>query len=128
MTCYLTKSNPSIWRTQEYLRSLGTNAPDWWSDVCKDAEPGDVLFIGISGKDAGIYAKATIRSHPHPDTPDLEFYVNPEDIHERLGADIDSDSFQNRVNRPILETRLMEIPELKRVAKWLHAQGARAAS
>ena len=124
MSCYLTKSNPNVWRTQEYLEGLGTNVPDWWSDVCKHTEPGDILFIGISGKNAGIYAKATVISRPRWDTPDHEFYVNPEDIKERLGADIDAGSFHNRVDRPILEARLTEIPQLRRVAKWLHVQGA----
>jgi hypothetical protein len=93
MSCYLTKSNPNI----EYLRGLEVNAPDWWSDVCRDTKPGDVLFIGISGTDAGIYARAIIISYPRWDTPDPEFYVNPKDIKERLGADIDTDSFQNLV-------------------------------
>jgi len=124
MSCYLTKSNPNVWKTQEYLTGSGTNVPDWWSDVCKHTEPGDILFIGISGINAGIYAKATVISRPRWDTPDHEFYVNPEDVKERLGADIDTGSFQNRVDRPILEARLTEIPELRRVAKWLHVQGA----
>ncbi len=120
MSCYLTKSNPNIWKTQEYLKGLGTNMPDWWSDVCKDTRLGDILFIGISGKDAGIYAKTTVISCPRWDTPDREFYVNPEDVEERLGADINADSFRNLV----LEARPTEIPELRRVAKWLHVQGA----
>ncbi len=94
--------------------------------MCKDTQPGDILFIGISGKDAGIYAKATVISCPRWDTPDREFYVNPEDIKERLGPNIDADSFRNLIleDRPILEARLTEIPELRRVAKWLHVQGA----
>lgn len=127
MNCYLTKSNPKIWKTLDYLKALDRNVPDWWSDVCKDAEPGDILFIGIAGKDAGIYAKATVISCLRWDTPDREFYVNPKDIKERLGADIDADSFRNLVleHQPILEARLTEIPELRRVAKWLHVQGAR---
>ena len=59
-------------------------------------------------------------------TPDREFYVNPEDMKKRLGADIDAGSFRNLVleARPIPEARLTEIPELRRVAKWLHVQGA----
>ncbi len=31
---------------------------------------------------------------------------------------------QNRIHRPILEHNLTIIPELKRIAKWLHLQGA----
>lgn len=88
--------------------------------MCTHTKPGDMLFIGISGKNAGIYAKATVISRPCWDTPDHEFYVNPEDIRERLGADIDAGSFHNRVDRPVLEARLNEIPQLRRVAKWLH--------
>ncbi len=84
MKYYLTKSNPNVWKTQEYLKGLGTNVPDWWSDVCKDAEPRDPLFIGVSGENAGIYGKATIISCPCFDTPDLEFYINPQDAKQRL--------------------------------------------
>jgi len=125
MSFYLTKSNPKIWKTQEYLRTLDMNVPDWWSDVCKDTNPGDILFIGISGPEAGIYARATVISRPRWDMPDREFYVKPEDTKERLGADIDPDSFRNLLleGRPILEARLCEIPELKRVARLLHVQG-----
>ncbi len=52
--------------------------------------------------------------------------MNPQDIKKRLGAYIDADSFRNLVfeDRTILEARLTEIPELRRVAKWLHVQGA----
>ncbi len=128
MKCYLTKSNPKKWRMLDYLRRMQLvtdELPDWWSDVCNDAEPGDTLFIGISGPDAGIYAKATIISTPYSDTPDDEFYVNPKDLVERLGAYIDIDSFRNLVDIPILESKLMEIPALRHVAKWLHVQGSR---
>lgn len=125
MRCYLSKSSPRIWKTREYLRGLDIDMPDWWSDVCKDVQPGDTLFIGVSGEEAGIYARATIVSRARPDTPDREFYVNPKDVKERLGADIDGNSFRNllREGRPILEDRLNAIPQLGRVARWLHVQG-----
>ena len=128
MKCYLTKADPNKWRMLDYLRKVQSGTielPDWWSEVCEDVEPGDTLFIGIEGPDGGIYAKATIISPPYSDTPDDEFYVNLEDLSERLGAYIDIKSFQNLIDRPILESKLMEIPALGRVAKWLHVEGSR---
>ena len=121
MKYYLTKANPNKWRLQDYLRSLGTDVPFWWSEVCEDAEPGDILYIGLSGDKAGIYGKATITSDPNPDTPDQEYAVPPGSAKERLGANIDS--FHNLVDHPILEATLRR-RSLERVADWLHIQGA----
>lgn len=122
MSSYLTKVNPNKWRLQDYLTSLGTDIPECWSDVCRDAKPGDALFIGLSGKEAGIYAKATITSRPYYDYFYEEFYVNLEDAKQkRLGASIDS--FQNKIDCPVFERDLLGIAELRRVARWLHVQG-----
>jgi hypothetical protein len=121
MAYYLTKSNPNKWRLKDYLKALDEGDPGWWSDVCKDAKPGDILFIGLSGGDAGIYAKANIISRPYLGIPDREYYINSKDVKQRLGVDVGS--FHNLVDRPILEHSLLKIKELNRVARWLHVQG-----
>lgn len=130
MSYLLTKSNPNKWRLKDYLRDLDTDDtewyPEWWSDVCKDTKPGDTLFIGVSGEEAGIYAKATIASLPCFRTIDEEYAVPPGSAKQRLGADIEIDSFRNLIIHPppVLESDLLRIPELKRIARWLHIQGA----
>ncbi len=126
MSYYLTKANPNKWMLLHFLKDLDKGAPSWWSDVCKDAKPGDTLFMGLSGeKEAGIYAKATIISDPKYNTPDQDYAIPPGSAKERLGADIDTDSFKNLIERPIMEKILEDVPELRPIARWLHAQGAR---
>ena len=120
MKCYLTKSNPNTFRLQDYLATSPTESR--WT-VCKDAKPGDILFIALAGEEAGIYATATLTSTPihGPEGPD--FWVSPEEAAKpRWRSNISLS--QNLIHSPILEQNLMAIPELKRVAKWLHLQGA----
>lgn len=120
MNHYLTKSNPNTFRLQDYLATSPTESR--WT-VCKDAKPGDSLFVGLAGKKAGIYAKATITSIPTFGGEDPDFWISPEEAAKpRWRADIEFS--ENRINRPILGKDLMAVPELKRIAKWLHRQGA----
>ena len=119
MNYYLTKSNPNTFRLQDYL---ATDPEESRWTVCKDAKPGDTLVIGLSGEEAGIYAVATITSNPilGPEEPD--FWVSPEEAAKpRYRANI---QFSHIRRRPIQEENLMRIPELKRVPKLLHRQGA----
>ncbi len=119
MNYYLTKSNPNTFRLQDYLAEDPRESR--WT-VCKDAEPGDTLFIGLSGEEAGIYAMATITSNPilGPEEPD--FWISPEEARKpRWRAEIE---FSLIRRYPILEQNLMAISELKRVSKLLHRQGA----
>ena len=122
MKYYLTKSNPNTFRLQDYLAHSPIPTESRWT-VCKDAKPGDTLFIGLAGEEAGIYAKATITLTPTKGGEDPDFWIYPEEARKpRWRAEIELS--QNRVNRPILEQNLMAIPELKRISKWLHLQGA----
>lgn len=119
MNYYLTKSNPDTFRLQDYL---ATDPEESRWTVCKDAEPGDTLFIGLSGEEAGIYAKATITSPPTYGGEDPDFWISPEEAKKpRWRAEIE---FSQIRRYPILEQNLMAISELKRMSKLLHRQGA----
>ena len=119
MNYYLTKSNPDTFRLQDYLATSPKESR--WT-VCKDAKPGDTLFIGLSGEEAGIYAKATITSSPTYGGEVPDFWVNPEEAKKpRWRAEI---LFSTIRRRPILEQNLAAISELKRASKLLHRQGA----
>ena len=120
MNYYLTKSNPNTFRLQDYLGMFPT-ASRW--TACKNAKPGDTLIIGLSGKKAGIYATAIITSTPTFGGEDPDCWINPEEAAKpRWRATIKFS--ENLIHHPILEQNLMAIPELKRMAKWLHFQGA----
>lgn len=54
---------------------------------------------------------------------DPDFWINSEEAAKpRWRANIKFS--ENLIHYPILEQNLMAIPELKRIAKWLHFQGA----
>jgi len=120
MNLYLTKSNPNTFRLQDFLSHYPREGR--WT-VCKDAKPGDTLFIGLAGEQAGIYATATITSTPIFAGEDPDFWISPEEAAKpRWRADIEFS--ENLVQSPIRAQNLAAIPELKRIAKWLHLQGA----
>ena len=120
MNCYLTKSNPNTFRLQDYLTTF---PPESRWTVCKDAKPGDTLFIGLAGEEAGIYATAIVTSRPIFAGEDPDFWILPEEARKpRWRANINLS--QNLIHCPLLEQALMAIPELKRVGKLLHRQGA----
>lgn len=123
MRYQLIKSNPNLYKLLDAL-NIYRNAADvgMWT-ACKDAKPGDTLFIGQAGEKAGIYARATVASTPTLETPDDEFWVNPAGVRKptwmsRLAA------FENFRHHPLLEQNLIVIPVLRRVSKLLHIQGA----
>ncbi|MCL0094918.1 EVE domain-containing protein [Dehalococcoidales bacterium] len=78
MNYYLTKSNPNTFRLQDYLQVISPTEESRWT-VCKDATPGDTLFIGLAGKEAGIYARATITSDPIFRGDDPDFWIDPKE-------------------------------------------------
>jgi len=120
MNYYLTKSNPNTFRLQDYLATCPTESR--WT-VCKDAKPGDTLFIALAGEEAGIYATATITSTPTPGPEGPDFWVSPEEAAKpRWRAEIEFS--RGWIRCPMLEENLVAIPELKRIAKLLHRQGA----
>ena len=120
MNYYLTKANQNTFRLQDYLATSPKKSR--WT-VCKDAKSGDTLYIGLAGEKAGIYATAIITSTPIFTGEDADFWISPEEAAKpRWRADIEL--LDNRVHSPILEQNLATIPELKRIAKWLHLQGA----
>jgi len=122
MSYYLTKSNPNIYKLQDAL-NFYRGIPDVNWTTCKDAKPGDILFIGQAGEEAGIYARAIIASTTTFEAPeDHPFFVNPKDA-RKLAWMAPLEPFEN-LRHPILEPNLLAIPELKRIAKWLHLQGA----
>ncbi len=117
MEYYLTKSNPNTFRLKDYLATHPTDSR--WT-ICKNAKAGDTLYIGLSGSEAGIYAKATVTLKPIFAGEDSDFWVSPEEAaKQRWRTDIEI----SQIRSPILERNLITIPELKRVAKWLHLQG-----
>ena len=120
MNYYLTKSNPNTFRLQDYL---ATDPEESRWTVCKDAKPGDTLVIGLSGEEAGIYATATITSPPTPGPESPDSWVSPKEAAKpRWRAEIKFS--RGQIRYPILEENLVAIPELKRIAKLLHRQGA----
>ena len=122
MSYYLTKSNPNIFRLQDYLKTVSPGEKSRWR-VCRKAKPGDTLFIGLAGKEAGIYAAATITSTPIARGGNPDLFISPEEAAKpRWRADIEFSI--NRVQCPIPEQALAAIPELKPIAEWLHRQGA----
>ena len=119
MNYYLTKSNPNTFRLQDYLAEDPKESR--WT-VCKDAKPGDTLFIGLSGKEAGIYATATITSSPTYGGEDPDFWISSEEARKpRWRAEI---KFSTIRSYPIPEQNPAAISELKRISKLLHRQGA----
>jgi len=119
MSYYLTKSKPDIFRLQPFLATSPEDAR--WT-VCKDAEIGDTLFIGLSGKEAGIYATAAIISLPTYGGEAPDFWEDRiEAAKPRWRAEIE---FRQILHSPLLVHSLAAAPELKRIARWLHIQGA----
>lgn len=120
MSYHLTKSNPSIYRLREaldYYRGVGDVS---WT-ICKNAKPGDILFIGQSGEEAGIYAKAIVADYPTEENVDDNFWVDPGGAGVRAWmAPIEG---LVPMKYPVLEPLLRKFPDLERVVKWLHRQG-----
>ncbi|MDO9333859.1 MAG: EVE domain-containing protein [Dehalococcoidales bacterium] len=121
MNYYVTKSNPYRYRLKDALEEYSRSAEVDWT-TCKNAKPGGILLIAASGKDAGIYAKATIVTEPIKDIPDDKYWVNPEDGAKKTWM-VEITSLQNLTKHPITERELRACPELVRLAEWLHIQG-----
>jgi len=124
MRYYLAKSNPNVYQIREALDYYRSVADVSWT-ICKDAKPGDILFIGQSGKEAGIYAKAIVTGDTFKAPYDFHFWLDPEEARKSAWfAPLESLVL---MKHPILETALetasRAFPELKRVVKWLHSQG-----
>ena len=126
MSYYLTKSNPNVYKLRDALDSYRGMSDISWT-TCKHAKPGDILFIGQSGEEAGIYAREIVASTttfeaPLEEPDHLPFVVNPEDV-SKLAWMALLEPFEN-LKHPILEHNLKAILILERIAKWLHLQGA----
>ena len=121
MSYYLTKSNPNVYKLQDALNYYRNVADVSWT-ICKDAELGDILFIGQSGEEAGIYAKAIVADYACFEAPDdPRFWVNPEGARKAAWmAPLES---LNLIEPPILEENLRATPKLGWVVEWLHRQG-----
>ena len=122
MKYYLTKSNPRVYKLREALTYYRSH-PEielYWT-VPKHVNSGDILFIGQSGKDAGIYAVAIIASIPTLEALGDDFFVDP-DI--RITAWVARIESLTEKPHPALELSLKAFPILVRVAKWLRSQGA----
>ena len=122
MSYYLTKSNPNVYKLRDALDFYQGMSDISWT-TCKHAKPGDILFIGQAGEEAGIYARAIVASTTILEAPDDHpFFVNPEDA-RKLAWMAPLEPFEN-LKHPILEYNLKAILILERIAKWLHLQGA----
>ena len=122
MSYYLTKSNPNVYKLRDALNSYRGMSDISWT-TCKHAKPSDILFIGQSGEEAGIYARAIVASTTTFEAPDDHpFFVNPEDA-RKLAWMAPLEPFEN-LKHPILEHNLKAILILERVVKLLHLQGA----
>ena len=126
MSYYLTKSNPNVYKLRDALTFYRGMSDVSWT-TCKPAKPGDILFIGQSGEEAGIYAREIVASTttfeaPLEEPDHLPFFVNPEDARKLAWMAL-LEPFEN-LKHPILEHNLKAILILERVAKLLHIQGA----
>jgi len=120
MSYHLTKSNPNIYKLREALDYFRSVADVSWT-ICKDAKDGDILFIGQSGKEAGIYAKAFVADCATFEEPNDDFFIDLTGARKRAHvAPIESLAL---MKHPILEHHLKAFPTLERVAKWLHCEG-----
>ncbi len=120
MGYHLTKSNPEKFNLQDCLDDIYSF--DCWT-TGKKSKPDDVLFIGLSGKDAGIYIKAVITSKPIFQKPDGDGWTGPkEELRERWMAKVHFP--EKPIEPPILEKELESNPKLIKIADWLHMQGA----
>jgi len=123
MSYYLSKSNPSIFKIEACLEDwLASRSTEGYWSICKDAKPGDILFIGASGKAAGIYAKAVVESPATFKPGEPDFWVSA----ERAGKPMwraDIRILKNLVGKQKTDRYLETIPNLMRVARWLHIQG-----
>ncbi len=120
MGYFLSKSNPRVYKLQEalgYYRGL----PNVCWTICKNATSGDIIFIGQSGSEAGIYAKAIVASTPSFQEPDDKFWINRKDAIKPMWMAPLSYFVIHRL--PVLERSLKMVPELTAVVKWLHSQG-----
>jgi hypothetical protein len=120
MRYYLAKSNPDVYKLREALDYYRSVTDVSWT-ICKDAKPSDILFIGLSGEKAGIYAKAIVAGNPTFEELDDDFFINLKGARKlawvaRLWGLVP-------MKHPILEHHLKAFPVLERVAKWLHCQG-----
>ena len=120
MACYLVKSNPNNWRIFDYLRDLGNGEPESWT-VSPGVKAGDVLFMGASGEKAAIIATGVAASSPAYDTPERDYFVDHRHIKQKPMCKVNS--FRNLITNPVTEAELKKVPELTRVAQWLHIQG-----
>ncbi len=119
MSYYLTKSNPNVYKLQDAVNFYRGMSDVSWT-TCKDAEPSDILFIGQSGEEAGIYARAIVASTTTLEAPNDNFFVNPEDARKlALAWMAPLEPFEN-LKHPILEHNLKAILILERVVKLLH--------
>jgi len=114
------KSNPSIYRLREALDYYRSVAGVSWT-ICKNAEPGDILFVGQSGEEAGIYAKAIVADHATPEEVNDDFWVDPAGT--RVSAWMAPIEGLTPMRHPLLESYLRAFPVLERAARWLHCQG-----
>ena len=120
----LVKTNP---KTYDLIRCLEENETfEGWSwSVGARVQPGNILFIGLSGSQAGIYARATIAGRPNRGNitgDDLGYWIDLEEAKkERFYAAVSS--FQ-KIGAPISEHKLRTHPTLIKVADWLRNQGA----
>jgi len=120
MSYYLTKSNPKIYKLREALDYYRGIADISWT-ICKNAEPGDFLFIGQSGEEAGIYAKAIVADYTTFKELNDDFFIIPASV--RKVAWVAPIEGLTPMRHPILESYLLAFPALEKVAKWLHCQG-----
>jgi len=119
---HLAKSNPNTYKLREALDYYHSDLDISWT-ICKDAKDGDILFIGQSGKAAGIYAKACVVADATLEEVELDddFFIDLAGARKRAHiAPIESLAL---MKHPILEHHLKAFPTLERVAKWLHCEG-----
>jgi hypothetical protein len=116
----ISKCDPTIWDLLGFLRS--NEREQVWT-IIKTAKPGDILFLGLSGTHAGIYAVGKVISQPRlmtttvtPYTVDLTW---PGKAKWRSRIRI----IKSLINSPVLEAQLRQNPDLVRIADWLHIQG-----
>lgn len=121
MNYSVTKSNPDIWDLISFLDS-NIKTSDW--TIVKTARPNDLLFIGLSGKDAGIYAVARVCSAPQLTSEQDDEFTKTKGWFEKPRWRSRVQIIKSKANNPILEEELTNTFPLSDVSEWLHRQGA----
>jgi len=109
MNCSLSKCSPNEWDLIGFLRSGAKE--DIWT-LTKTAKPNDLLFIGMSGPESGIYAVARVISSPSLTKSISDDYTRNPKFPLKVKWRSKIRIIQNLIDSPVFDKQLEQIQEL----------------